>query len=174
MELANIILVFKKFIQWVKQIIDQLVYCKTCQKYQNDVFITNCILSLVKYFLLSVVNFERVSLLNIVYHTKSKIEPMFGPRYLYLVFCQLIFRVFDCLPSELLAAKLNASGLETSAVFLIVGYMTNDHDKTENKTKKNQKKTRYYSWWKNFIAEFHKDKFQDHCCLEFIFAIYLF
>ena len=33
MELANIILVFKKFIQWVKQIIDQLVYCKTCQKY---------------------------------------------------------------------------------------------------------------------------------------------
>lgn len=33
MELANIILVFKKFIQRVKQIIDQLVYCKTCQKY---------------------------------------------------------------------------------------------------------------------------------------------
>ena len=73
-------------------------------------------------------------------------------------------KAFDCLPHELLIAKLHAYGVDVPSLKLLHSYLT--------KRKQRVKLNGTYSSWSEIVFEFHKGPYLDHCYSIYFYAAY--
>ena len=119
---------FRKVIkEQINQTIDQLLFFAMSKKYMKDAFVLHFTITLIK-ILFQIVNIS----FSIQHALSAMVEKM---KFLSdnKKFCAAIFtdlsKAFDCICRDLLLAKLNAYGIDQSALQLIYDYLSDRSQK---------------------------------------------
>ena len=102
----------------------QLVYCLICRKFLKDVFITEQLNLLTKYFLNTNCGFRKGhSTQHYLIVLLDKWKQTVDQGHVFGALLTNLSKAFDCLPHNLIA-KLNADGFDNEGVGFVYDYLT--------------------------------------------------